>query len=420
MRTGTRKVYVGIDVHHIAHKVAIIPTNVLEQPGENWKRVEPLTMRNSIEDFSKLDAAIKMHANGADEVAIAVDHTGGHYSEPIMHFLNAKGYAVYYLEAKAVKAARERLLDEEDKSDVIDSTSSAYLLYLRDLHGLSFRIPETIPELGSEAMALNALVLQRWQFTRLAVQATNRLHQFMLALFPEGELQYFHQLLKIVPYYPTPHDIVASNGLQSVEGISATDKNDIVELATHSVGVPGDTYRWLVKTLTAQRQDAMARCKEITSMIRTKVNAHPYGPILLSFPFIREVNAATIIAITRDINRWPNKKKFKKAFGVYARLKQSGSSSGRIRRGKEGNRHGRRVLFQVCFGCIRSNASDNDFRDYYLRQVYRGKPRIKALVSTMGKLAEIIYHCLKTGEHYSYKGTYKASLYSEGSNSVTR
>lgn len=31
-------------------------------------------------------------------------------------------------------------------------------------------------------------------------------------------------------------------------------------------------------------------------------------------------------------------------------------------------------------------------------QVVRGKPRIKALVSTMGKLAEIIYHCLKIGE----------------------
>jgi hypothetical protein len=32
---------------------------------------------------------------------------------------------------------------------------------------------------------------------------------------------------------------------------------------------------------------------------------------------------------------------------------------------------------------------------------------MKALVSTMGKLAEIIYHCLQTGETYVYQGVYK-------------
>jgi len=35
---------------------------------------------------------------------------------------------------------------------------------------------------------------------------------------------------------------------------------------------------------------------------------------------------------------------------------------------------------------------------------------MKALVSTMGKLAEIIYHCLKAGEPYQYQGKYKAGI----------
>ncbi len=55
----------------------------------------------------------------------------------------------------------------------------------------------------------------------------------------------------------------------------------------------------------------------------------------------------------------------------------------------------------------RSYTADSDFKDYYLRQVARGKPRMKALVSTMGKLAEIIYHCLQAGETYVYQGVYK-------------
>ncbi|MBA7628044.1 hypothetical protein ES703_35514 [subsurface metagenome] len=42
-----------------------------------------------------------------------------------------------------------------------------------------------------------------------------------------------------------------------------------------------------------------------------------------------------------------------------------------------------------------------------MRQVAKGKVRIKALVSTMGKLAEIIYHCLRSGEPYEYQGIYR-------------
>jgi predicted component of type VI protein secretion system len=49
--------------------------------------------------------------------------------------------------------------------------------------------------------------------------------------------------------------------------------------------------------------------------------------------------------------------------------------------------------------------SSNDFKDYYEKQVQKGKPRIKALVATMGKLAEIIYHCLKFNEPYQYQSS---------------
>ncbi len=131
---------------------------------------------------------------------------------------------------------------------------------------------------------------------------------------------------------------------------------------------------------------------------------------MLSFPYIGEIAAATIIGIIKDMGRWPDKKKLKKALGVYSSLTQSGSNSGRTRQGKEGSRHGRRVLFQVCFGCIKTSTPANDFKDYYLRQVARGKPRIKALVSTMGKLAEIIYHCLKVSEPYQYQGKYRTTM----------
>jgi len=122
--------------------------------------------------------------------------------------------------------------------------------------------------------------------------------------------------------------------------------------------------------------------------------------ILLSFPYFGSIAATAIIGVVKDIDRWPSRKTLRKALGVYSTLRQSGASTAKGKMGKEGSRHAHRVLFQVVLRCIHKRAQGNDFKDYYLRQVVRGKPRLKALVSTMGKLAEIIYHCLKAGEPY--------------------
>ena len=401
------KLYVGIDIHSKKHTVALLPLALLECSNSPWRTAKALTIENNASDFQRLDAAIRSYLSSPYEAAIAVDHTGGHYSEPIVYFLHGRGYPVYYLEAKAVKAARERFLDQESKSDMIDAIGCAYLLYLRDAHGLSFRISAATPELGSKATALKFLVLQRWQLTKLATQATNRLHQLLLAVFPEGEAQCFKKLLLVTPYYSAPREILGSHCLETVEGLSDKDKTKIVELARNTVGVENPLYASLIKDLSTQRIEFLAKRDALTSKIRKEVLAHPYGEILLSFPHLGEIIAATIIGVIGDINKWPDKKKFKKGLGVYSKLAQSGTARARTRRGREGSRHGRRVLFQVCFGCAKTAARENDFKDYYLTQVARDKPRIKALVSTAGKLTEIIYHCLKARELYQYQGKYK-------------
>jgi len=243
METPRRRLYVGIDVHSREHRVAVIPIDVLEDTNANWRKTKVLVVRNNIDDFERLDVAIKQHINRPEEVAIAVDHTGGHYSAPIVYFLQEKGYGVYHLEAKAIKAVKERLLDEENKSDEIDATSAAYLLYLRDVHGLSFRVTAITPALGSRAALLNSLVIHRWQLTKLVTQTTNRLHQVLLAVFPEGEAKYFKQLLEIIPYYETPEDMLNSSNLEKVEGLNTKNRGEILHLASQTVGVPAGSYR---------------------------------------------------------------------------------------------------------------------------------------------------------------------------------
>lgn len=410
LKAETRKLYVGIDVHSREHKVAILPSALLEQRPEVWRTAKFLNIRNNARDYARLDEAIKSEVDTVDQAAIIIDSTGGHYSEPLLYFLQSKGYSVHYLESKAVKAARQRLLDQDSKSDLIDSVSFALLLYLRDCHGVSFRVSATAPELNSRAATLKSLMLQKWQYSKLGTQATNRLHQYLLAVFPEAEAQYFSQLIKITHRYPTPRDILRGRGLKTVKNLSEEHKAAILELANDTVGVPGDTYRWLIRDLSLQRIEYSRKQEEIMSVVRDDLKSHPYTNILLSFPGLAEIGAATLIGIIQDVARFPTKKKFRKALGVYARWTQSGNSPGHSYAGKEGNREGRRILFLACLVCIKTCTRENDFKDYYLRQLALGKARMKALVATMGKLAEIIYHCLNAGEAYQYKGTYKVRI----------
>ena len=406
MKNQMHKVYVGIDVHHKSHKVAILDGAIVQNTESMLKRAKILNIENNISDFERLEKAIGENISYPEEAAVAVDHTGGHYSEPLVYFLEKRGYRVYHLEPKVVALVKDRLLDEESKSDRIDAVTLASLLQLRDTHGFSFRISAISPELGSQATILRQLIIQRQQYTKMIVQKTNRLHSVLVAIFPEGESRWFPSLIRLVPYHPTPADIVNCQELKSVGRVGASTKEAIRALAATTVGAPSVIYRELILNLSQQRSDAIAKRDDISRFIEEKVVTHPYGNILLSFPNFGPIAAATVIGIVRDINWWSDKRKLKKAMGVYSTLKQSGESAGKGRLGKEGSRHARRALWQVVFRCIQDRVPNNDFRDYYLRQVKQGKPKMKAVVATMGKLAEIIYHCLQSGEPYRYQGRY--------------
>lgn len=405
-RVNMKKLYVGIDVHRQKHQVALIPLAALEKPDSTWRKLKTIEIENNEDDFESLCSTISLHVSDVNEVAIIMDYVGQHYSEPLTYFLSSRGFAIHYLETKGVKAAKERLFDEENKSDTIDARFFAYLMYLRDVHSFSFRISENNPDLGSKAAALNSLILQRQQFEKLSVQTSNRLHQYFLAVFPEGEAQYYRQLLKIAEKYPTPEDML-KDGLKHAPRLWKKHREGLLSLAAHTVGIPGETYRWIIRELAIQRNQALLKKDALTKIINQEVTTHPYGAILLTFPKFGELAAAHIIGTVKDIEKWPDKKKIRKALGIYSRQTQSGNSRYHSHRAREGNRHAKAVLFQVCLRCIMKNTPDNDFKDYYLRQVVKNKPKMKAIVSTMGKMVEIIHHCLQTGEAYEYKGIYK-------------
>ena len=373
----------------------------MEKGGRSWKKVKPLSIANSRSDFERLDHAIKEYTQAPSQVSIAIDHTGGHYSAPIVNFLTLKGYQPWYLEAKALKEAKSRFLDQENKSHEIDAACMARMLYARDVLGDDLRISTVSPELSSEAVTMRALCLQRWVLTKLITQATNRLHQLLIATFPEGEASYFEQLARIVTKYPTPEPILAGD-LREFR-IPKKREDAIKKAAYDSVGVHTATLASATKETAQQRLDLISKRSELTVKIENLVRSHPYGPILTSFPYLGELGAATLIWVIRDINRWPSKKCMRKALGVYPTIARSGKIDGHSVMGREGSRETRRVLWQMVTANITGKARPNTFRDYYQMKVRKGMRRKPAVVATMGKACEIIYHCLKESEVYAYK-----------------
>ena len=179
------QLYVGIDVHKRDQVSSILPISIFEGKTNKWKKIKPITVRNNIEDFESLHNIIVSQAGDISHVSVAVDRTGS-YSIPVVNFLLSRGYKVYFLTNQSVKVAKERFLKEENKTDRLDSVILAYLLYLRDFKGLALNISATKPDFESQANLLRPLVLQRMQYVRLGVQQTNRLHQYLLIVFPKA------------------------------------------------------------------------------------------------------------------------------------------------------------------------------------------------------------------------------------------
>jgi hypothetical protein len=286
----------------------------------------------------------------------------------------------------------------------------AYYLYARDVLKRRLRVSTTKAELGEESQALKQMVLHRWSIQKAINQSTNRLHQLVIETFPEGEAEYFDQLLKIIPVYPTPRAILEeSNNLAEFKGMRKNSKADILSLAGETVGVPGEHFERSITTIAVQRQDLVAKLDEITQKLEIMVAEHPYGKILTSFPQMGTVSAATLIAVIKDINLYPNDRKLQKTLGCAPGVKvqsgqKNGKNKGKLKKVYSGSNDARRVIYQNIYGCINPKAKPNDARDLYQKLKEKGRAGPSAIMRCSVVLCEQIYYCLSNGVFYEYQG----------------
>ncbi|MBN1690463.1 MAG: IS110 family transposase [Dehalococcoidia bacterium] len=391
----------GIDVHRSFHQVAIIPSELMIDKGRAWEKAQQFRVTNSREDFDDLLDRLKPYGT---EVAIAIDHTGGHYSAPLVNLLVQNDYELYYLHPSGLRNFKKGK-GQVDKTDRIDAAYMARALYYFKTHGDDYHFSMLSPRIGTDAELLRTIVTQRLVYTKLKTQTSNRLHHLLTSTFPEAEKTCFDQLMTILQHYPSAAAIKAAgeDGLRPIKGVQSRKKHQILELAQNTIGVNAASYSEAIRNLTIQYSDLDQQLKILDLRMIDVLNEHPYGPILKSFPGIADAAAATLIATIKDISYYADRDALKKHLGVAPRTKQSGNGKG-IGVLPHGNRDSRRALFQVVFSCIPPQSPPSDFRDYYNKKRLEGMAGTRAIVCTMAKLTEVIYHCLRANEKYVYKG----------------
>lgn len=145
--------------------------------------------------------------------------------------------------------------------------------------------------------------------------------------------------------------------------------------------------------LTERQIDQAER--EIEQVIRSKAWRHTYA-ILVSFPGVAMVAAATILAEVGDFKRFTHRKAIARFAGLNPRVYASGGTERTGHIAKAGSRHLRWILQQAAWTAIRC---DQHVKQIFLRIAKRAG-RKAAAVAIARKLLTWMWYAVTKGESY--------------------
>jgi transposase len=267
------------------------------------------------------------------------------------------------------------------------------------------------------AAELRGLIRHRYELIHESTRRKNKLTAICDELFPElvgvvkdpnGQVA-----LALRERFPTPAALatVSLTTLQQIRGgarsISSAKLLELQRQAAQSIGIK-EVARLrglvLVQTqLIKELQMLQEHIQQLDKEIGGIVEQAREGQILLSFPGIGPIMAATSIAAIGSIHNFPSVASLKSYFGWAPVVAQSGSTLDHTRLTHGGARTMKHMLFLAVFQAIR--LKDNEWARLYERlvktkcpfdertQSYLGKTRVIGRVA--GQMTEAIYALLK-------------------------
>lgn len=328
---------------------------------------------------------------------VALEPTG-HYGEPLVAWLKARGVEVHAVQALFTARSKELFDGTWRKTDDKDA------LVIADLCRRGLSRPWRV--LVGPFRDLRVLSRQREQLVKRRSRALNRIQRHVDVVFPELRELFVKPLSRtsrwVLREVPTPAAVLEMGEEQLAERLYEVSRwqlgreraRAMLEAAEASVGVSdgADAHRFALEQLLDEVDVLMAQLRGVELRMAQALKQVPYSKHLLSVPGLGVVLTATLLGELGDLREYRVAKQVLKMAGLDLVERSSGERQGHRQISRRGRRYARQMLYMAALklgqGALRAR------RD---RLVQRGKPATKAVVANMCALLRILFALARDG-----------------------
>ena len=415
-----RRFYLAVDVGYKEHVAVVISLQTFARGDERWKRARSMHFPSTQAGLRKLQRYLDRFSTDHDEFFGLCEPTGGHYGATVFQYLLDQGYDMNLVENATVKHMRETMFPGLPKTDDMDGRVMTRIGYLHEAVGEEFTLrPLALPD--PESTHLLSLCRDSWKLSTMITRARNQFTQLMAVTFPELKTFFTSSVSTVVPVslvatYPAPALLAEAPAAQVKEVLwkaggyqHARRVSELQALARASSGLlpdPGRVWRleWLTDFLLTNFRYQAALNKRVTELVKQWDGYE----LIVNVPYSGPAALGVILAVTGDVNRFANYRKYVAYTGYFAGLQKS-QTIDRTKMSHRGNRNMKRALFQIAAPVVWFDKGDNPYKELFQRKQAEGREWYKAMPFVCAALARHIYHCLKFNDPYDVEKAFRGS-----------
>jgi transposase len=359
------------------------------------------------EGFQQIETLYYHLSRLTEKTPIIVYESTGIYHRGLRFFLEEM--KLDFIEVSPLLSAKHRKNSSirSAKTDVRDTYALSRLFY-----DVEFQLNQPIQEVYYQLQQLHR---HYSSMVQLSIKCKVHFNEKLDILFPSFRTEIDDQVynsyyLDLLKQYPHPKilmfkrvDVIErnlrENGIQKSRARSMAEriKNYCKNCYPGSLENSVDTLIFV--KLIEQIQMYQAEKERISKKMIAYVNHLPLYRQLQSIPGIGPALASYLMSELGDLSRFEHHKQLLAYAGLDPIVSQSGKISGEgLKISKKGNKHLRRLLYQVVVMGVKSRF-DHPIKAFYVKKKQTRSPK-SAYIASCDKLLRIIFRMSQTGELY--------------------
>lgn len=363
-----------------------------------------IELKMDSEGFSQLLAAIRSNCEDFSEATVAMESTGCYHIN-LFSFLTNKGIQCVVINPLLILNFCKLTL-RKTKTDKKDAATIAQflLVHKEPLSKLSF---------SQDVQDLRDLARERESLIALTSALKNDIRRMLQLTFPELESLcniFSETILHFLTQFPSARIVKAADKKTIAKALVHADRrkrvavssDDIIKTAQVSVATSGAAKELILPQKISTFLYLVEKRKKITkALVKTcKTMMVQDLEIITSIDGISNRSGALFLAEVGDYRAFQSYKNLIAFAGIDPSTHQSGKFEGKSRISKRGNRHLRRIIYNMTFCAVREN---NVFRDYFLKRKKDGLLFKMAILATAHKLVRVLFAMLLSKSLYKIK-----------------